>query len=273
MSPIIFDTSFFTIYSLWVFFAIAVIVGTYILIRLAIHEGLKLQFLSDNTAKLILLSLVGGRIIHIALNVNSYFYEFSTNTLLRFFYIWDKGINFWAAVVIFAVYFIYLCKKNEQNFLKWMDVILPAAIIAIGIFNLGAFFEGINYGKPTSLPWGVNFENPAIKYSVPIHPTQIYSFLYSIFIGVILILIKNIQKIKQMEKPGLIGMIGLTSYYFARFAEEFLRGDDTYMIFDIRLTQIIIFFLFATTGIILYLKFFDHRKKRKSKTAHSLHLK
>lgn len=259
MFPVVFSTNFFELHTLWIFFSIAVIIMTIVLIRLSLANGLKVQFISSNAWKIIIWGLIGARIWSIVNNYNSYFGEISLASFLRLFYFWDKGLELWGAIIAATIYFYILCKKSEQNFWKWLDVIVPATILGLAIGDIGTFFDGTNYGTPSSLPWAVNFDNAAIKYSVPIHPTQIYAFLYSSIIFTVLFFLGQNEKIKQMEKSGLIGLIGIASFCFFRFLEEFVRGDDSLMIFDIRIAQIAA--LIATIGsiIVIYLKF---RKKR-----------
>ncbi|NIA02053.1 MAG: hypothetical protein GWP15_01590, partial [Nitrospirae bacterium] len=103
-------------------------------------------------------------------------------------------------------------------------------------------------GKPTPLPWGVNFESAQIKYTIPIHPTQIYAFLYTLAIAITLILISK-------KKAGFIGLIGIASFSFVNFLEHFLRGDDTLLLFGIRVPQIIMLLLSITSGIFLYIHY------------------
>ncbi len=263
MNPLIFETKFFTLYSLWLFFGIALVIGTYLLVRLTIKEGLKVQFLSENAFGLFVSTLVAARIFHIASEYASYFYELSLSSLLRMLNIGDQGLSFWGAAIGFTVYLYHICKKNDQNFLSWLDVIVPSTLIGIAITSIGTFFDGSNYGSPTHLPWGVNFENPAIKYAVAIHPTQIYSFLYSTLIATTLILLMNSEKMKEIEKPGFIALLGLISYNFCRFLEEFVRGDDTYTIFSIRLIQIVFFLVFATLSVLFYRLYLEPRRKNK----------
>ncbi|MCK9186645.1 prolipoprotein diacylglyceryl transferase [Candidatus Gracilibacteria bacterium] len=255
MNPILFETKYFAINSLWFFITIGIIAGTYALIILAERNSLKLQFLSENTLKLILWTVIGARVFAIIENYQSYFYEFSLQTFLNLFYIWDKGLSFSGAVLAFFIYFYIICKKNNQDFFKWLDVLVPASLIAIAFGNIGAFFEGSNYGHETSLPWGVNFESPSIKYTVPIHPTQIYSFIYTAIIAAGLILINRIEKFSNLEKTGFIGILGITAYNFLRFLEEFLRGDDAIMILGIRFPQIIAGLIAISAGIFLYLRY------------------
>lgn len=255
MHPILFQTKYFTINTLWFFVAIGIIVTIYAIVKLSIRNGLKLQFLSDNSWKLILWTLVGARIVAILTNINSYFYEFSGNALVKLLYFWDKGLNIWGATITFFIYFYILCKKKDQDFFKWLDVLIPAAIIGMAISHVGAFFEGINYGSESSLPWSVNFESPAIKYAVPIHPTQIYAAIYSTLIAITLIALNKSKKIATMEMHGLIGLLGIGAYQLFRFLEEFLRGDDIWMIFGIRSTQIFALTLTISTGIFIYFRY------------------
>ncbi|MEK7672974.1 MAG: prolipoprotein diacylglyceryl transferase family protein [Patescibacteria group bacterium] len=238
MHPIIFQTNFFILHTLWLFFVIGVIAGTYAMIKLSIKNGLKIQFISENFLKFFLFGIIAARLSFIILNYEIYFSELSIDSLFRLFYVWDKGLYFWPGLIASFISFYDACKKNDQNFYKWLDILVPSIIIGLGITHIGAFFDGINYGIETSLPWGVNFESPSIKYAVPIHPTQIYAFLYSTIIATTLILMGHNEKIKS-KAPGFIGFLGIIGYSSFRFLEEFIRGDDTILIVGVRLDQVI----------------------------------
>jgi phosphatidylglycerol:prolipoprotein diacylglycerol transferase len=255
MHPELIQTSYFTIYTLWIFITAGIIIATYTLIKLSIRNSLKLQFLSEHSWKMLIWALIGARLLTIILNFNTFFYKFSAKTFIQVFYIWDKGLSLTGAIIAFTIYFYFLCRKHEQNFWKWLDVIVPSAILGIAIGCIGGFFEGTNYGKPTSLPWGVNFESPQIKYTVPIHPTQIYAFLYSLILAIGLILISKTEKIVNLKKSGFIGIMGITAFAFFNFLEQFLRGDDTYTIFGIRIIQILALIIAISGGVFLYMRF------------------
>jgi len=255
MNPVLFEAKYFAINTLWLFITIGIVAGTYALIILAERNNLKLQFLSENSPKLILWSIIGARIFAIIGNYQAYFYEFSLRTIFNLFYIFDKGLDFSGAALAFLIYFYILCKKNDQDFFKWLDVLIPASLIGIAFGNIGTFFDGSNYGRETTLPWGVNFESPSIKYTVPIHPTQIYAFIYTSIIAAGLILLSRTEKISKLEQTGFIGLLGLISYNFMRFLEEFLRGDDAIIILGMRLPQIIAILISISAGIFLYLRY------------------
>ncbi|MDA1060258.1 MAG: prolipoprotein diacylglyceryl transferase [bacterium] len=261
MKPIIFESNIFVLHTIWVFFAIAVITGTYALIKLSVKNNLKLQFLSNNSFRLILISIIGARLLAIFANYDIYFYEFSGKTFLSLFAIWDKGLSLWGGIIAFFIFLYFDCKKSEQNFWKWLDVLVPSLILALAIAHIGAFFEGINYGNPSHLPWAVNFESPAIKFAVPIHPSQIYAFLYSGAISTALYLLSQSEKVKTL-KEGFIGTIGISLYALLRFLEGFTRGDDTWLILGARMPQIIASIVFISSGIFLFLRYNKRRWKQ-----------
>jgi len=263
MFPEIFQSKYFTLNTLWVFFALAIFAGAYTLIKLTVKNGLKVQFINEHSWGLLISALLGARLFALIQHANTYFYEFSKDTFLQIFYIWDKGLNAYGAIAAILIYLFYITKKHEQDFYKWLDILIPSLIIGLAIGHLGSFFEGINYGRETGLPWGVNFESPSIKYTVPIHPTQIYAFLYSIALGIGLIGLSKTEKFKDLTKPGLIGLIGVTAYFSLQFLEQFVRGDDTITFFSIRLPQIGYLILAILSGIIIFLRYNKRTKKRK----------
>lgn len=236
MFPIILETKYFTIHSLWLFIAIALIVGTTIFIKIGTKNGLKLQFLTENALILLIASIIGARVFAILFNWNLFFYEYSWQTFIRIFKIWDKGLSLWGALLVGTITLYKLCKKNDQSLLKWLDSLVPAFLIAMAIACVGAFLDGSWYGNETTLPWGVNFESPAIKYTVPIHPTQIYTLLYSISIAVSAILLKDH---KFFEQSGKSAILSILIFNLFNFLNEFLRGDDITMVFGTRLPQIV----------------------------------
>ncbi|MBL4695127.1 prolipoprotein diacylglyceryl transferase [Candidatus Gracilibacteria bacterium] len=266
MQPLLFKTKFFSLHTFWIFFAIAFIAGTYTLIKLSIKHNLKVKFLSDNFWKLFIWSIIGARISAVILNYKVYFYELSLAPIFRILSIWDNQLNLWGGIIAFLISFYLLCKEKDQDFFKWLDAIVPSIIVGLSIGHIGAFFQGINYGHETSLPWGVNFESISIKYAVPIHPTQIYAFLYSTLIAAILITTKQFQKIRNMEIKGLIGISGITIYSLFRFLESFVRGEDAINFFNIRLDTILSFVLTISAGIFLYLRYNRPTKKKTNKS-------
>jgi len=254
MAPEIFQIKGFTLYTYWLFFALGIIATTYAIILLSKKNNLKIQFLSEHAFYLTGITILGARIGSILVNFNTYFYELNTKTLLSTLYIWDKGLNGWSGLLAFIIAFYFLTKKYEQNFKSWMDILIPSLLYGIALISIGAFFEGSSYGNVTTLKWGVNFESPSIKYIKPIHPTQIYAFIYSLTIAISLSVINIIEENKE-KLAGLIATIGILSFSTFKFLEEFVRGDDVMMIYGIRLPQIIAFLAIIVSGTFLIFRY------------------
>lgn len=261
MYPEFIQTKYFTINTLWIFFVAGLLIATYVFIKLSVKNRLKIQFISEHSWGLILWTIIGARILSLILNAQTYFYEFSYEALIKVLYIWDKGMSLTGAIIALIAYLYFICRKSDQDFWKWLDVLTPSVLLGLSIGYIGTFFEGTNYGEPTSLPWGVNFESPQIKYTVPIHPTQIYAFLYTITISITLMLVSKTEKIVNLKKAGFIGIIGITVFAFLKFLENFVRGDDTYLLFGIRIPQIIAALVVISSGIFLY---FHYNKRTNS---------
>ncbi len=261
MHPLIFQSKYFTLQTIWLFFSLAIIVGAYVLIKLSLNNNLKIQFLTANSWKLILWTIVGARVVSVITNFRMYFFEFSLREIPPLFFIWDKELSLWGGAIGFFICLFLICKNSEQNFWRWLDVIVPAGIAAFALGHLGAFFGGMNYGSPTSLPWGVNFASPLVRYTIPIHPTQIYALVYSVLLTIILITLLNGKKFDAEKNSGLLGLGGIFVYGVFRFLEDFVRGDDTILIFGIRMTKITIPLLIILTGVIIYLRYNKLREK------------
>jgi phosphatidylglycerol:prolipoprotein diacylglycerol transferase len=63
----------------------------------------------------------------------------------------------------------------------------PALAAGHAIGRIGCFLVGDDYGRPTSLPWGLAFPRGLPPTTVPVHPTQLYEMAGLAVIAVVLI--------------------------------------------------------------------------------------
>jgi len=136
--------------------------------------------------------------------------------------------------------------------MKWLDRMITPIGIGIIIANIGQFLDGQAYGTPTDLPWGVAYESINVKYTVPVHPVQIYSIIYTTGI---LHIFKRFRKHEFFTQDGNKTLVAVTTYSFIRMFIESLRGDDTFEIFGIRLASVICAIMFVISGWILLKRF------------------
>lgn len=229
MQPILLDLGWITIQSMWFFIALASFIGLFIFGKLAQKNRLKLQFLIDISGRVILGALLFGRLTAILYDYQFYFSDFGFIKLLNLFKIWDLEISFWGAILGAMLVFAKNASKLKENTKKWADIFAISLSFALAIGNIGTLLGGFNYGDLTNLPWGVTFDSPFVKYTVPIHPTQIYAFIYCTIIGFWLI---RLHKKYKGQFDGLIFTLGLTAFSFFRFLEGFFRGDDVLIILN-----------------------------------------
>lgn len=71
--------------------------------------------------------------------------------------------------------------------LEFLDACSPAAAFGYGIGRIGCFLSGDgDYGKPTSLPWGISFPNGVVPTTERVHPAPLYELIIWCAIGALL---------------------------------------------------------------------------------------
>lgn len=205
---------------------------------------------------LIIFSIIGARIYHIILQFSYYL-----QNPLQVFMIWNGGIAIHGAIIAGLLTIYYFSRKYKLSFLKISAIIAPSLALAQAIGRWGNYFNQELFGKPTSLPWGI----PISSVSLPadfvgnlyFHPTFLYESLGNLLIFAILILIIFFIKKKDRLKLEYIPFIYLMLYSSLRIATEFIRIDQTPVIFGFRFPQLI-----STIIIILSVYFLYRETKR-----------
>jgi phosphatidylglycerol:prolipoprotein diacylglycerol transferase len=94
----------------------------------------------------------------------------------------------------------------------------PALALGHLLGRIGCFLVGDDYGRPTSLPWGVAFPEGLPPTSVPVHPTQLYE---AAFLGLLTWLLIRWRRGGAADL-AVVGRYLVLAGSF-RFALEFLR--------------------------------------------------
>jgi phosphatidylglycerol:prolipoprotein diacylglycerol transferase len=239
MHPVFFSLWKFTIFSYGFFVALAFIVSI-----LYLHSIVKLkkQIISqDELCSLILymvvFGIIGSRFFFVIINLHEFLLY-----PLNIFKLWQGGLVYYGgfiSVILFLV--IYAKNKNLQVF-KLADLFAPALALGHAIGRIGCYFSGCCYGKESSLPWAVVFNdtNSAAVIGVHLHPTQIYEALGNFLLFIFL----NFY-CKKINKTGLIFAAYLILYSVLRFTVEVFRGDYRgIQCFGLSISQIISMCLF-----------------------------
>ena len=149
------------------------------------------------------------------------------NALLGFLHWFQAGFAWFGGLVAAVLVLIWQGMAHKPNGLRggrgglrMLDLAAPAAAIGYGVGRIGCLTSGDgDYGKPTSLPWGVHMRPDAL---VPtpdkVQPTPVYEFLFAVALGAWLW--------RRGSKPRPLGF--MTGEYLVisgigRFLVEFVR--------------------------------------------------
>lgn len=259
MIPILFESGIISIQSLWVFCVIAILVAGYLSIKRLKRRRVDFTLFIKHSTSFFISALILSRVVYFLAHPDTYFPAFDWRTVKNFFSIWDQGFSFWGAAIGFFGMMSYHIKKAGEPLWKWMDALSVPMMVGLLIGYIGTFLGGYAYGIPSELPWAIQYESFNVRYTVPVHPTQIYYVLY------ISLLLWGKAKLKMktefFKTDGNTTIYFMTSFFLGSFLLEFLRGDDTLLILGWRLPL----FIYAAVFLGFGFKFIQRIKVYKSK--------
>jgi prolipoprotein diacylglyceryl transferase len=107
--------------------------------------------------------------------------------------------------------------------LEFLDACSPAACFGYAIGRIGCLLSGDgDYGRPTSLPWGMSFPNGVVPTTDRVHPTPLYEFFIWCAIGAFLWHMGT-KAIRGPKAKGEIFCNYLILTGIARFLVEIIR--------------------------------------------------
>jgi prolipoprotein diacylglyceryl transferase len=161
--------------------------------------------------------LVGARLYHVLETPAQFFADPKPMLLTRYGFAWFGGFlgGFFALIA--------LAKYYETPLLEFFDICSPAAAAGYAIGRIGCLLSGDgDYGRPTSLPWGMSFPNGVVPTTDRVHPTPIYEFLIWMAIAAFLWHMGT-KALRGPKAKGEIFCNYLLLTGIARFLIEFLR--------------------------------------------------
>ncbi|SRR6266536_2597527 len=221
MYPELFRIGNFPINTYGVFLALAFLSAILITVRLAGSVGLPRERIYDLSLWMLLASLIGSKVLMFLVEPE---YREHPLQLLSLDFLRSGGV-FYGGLIGAVLTGFFLMKRYELPWWKTADVCAPG--IAIGNFfgRQGCFAAGCCWGKPTSLPWGVQFTERGHQITgVPIdahlHPTQLYESFSMLLVFFFLLWLH-----KRKRFDGQVILLYALFYSVIRFAIEFVRDD------------------------------------------------
>lgn len=271
MYPELFKIGPFTVYSYGLMLGIAFIVASYILAKEVERKRLNPEFATEITLLAIIFGIIGSKLFHLFENWS----DFLNDPIGMAFS--PGGLTFYGGLILATLAIYIYTRKKKVPFPFIADAASPSLALAYGIGRIGCHLAGDgDYGIPTDLPWGTNYENGTVPPSAmfrgsdiaqnypggivpdntPLHPTPVYEFLGALLIFWIL------WKFRKKDwADGKLFMFYLVFSGMARLLVEFIRLNPR-ILFGLSEAQLISIglMIIGTIGLIYFARNKDLKK-------------
>jgi len=192
--------------------------------------------------------VIGGRLYHVVTD-----WQLFSDHPERMFQIWKGGLGIWGGIFLGVVVGIWVGRRRGISTAVLLTCVAPALPLAQSIGRWGNWFNQELFGKPTTLPWGLEvsaFHNKQAGYPVGtlFHPTFLYESLACLALCGLLLLVDKAEK-----RPGYLFLYYTAGYTLFRFFIEGLRIDPAHSAGGLRLNQWVSIVVFAVSVSMLVL--------------------
>jgi prolipoprotein diacylglyceryl transferase len=151
------------------------------------------------------------------------------------FAVWSGGLGIWGAILVASLVGAWRVRRTGASVAVFMDAVAPALLVAQGVGRIGNYFNKELFGKPTSLPWGLEiplaYRPPGYTGYSTFQPSFLYELIFDLALAAALVWLGHHLRIKP---PGLFALyVGGYSAY--RIFEETIRIDSSKYILGMRL--------------------------------------
>ena len=173
--------------------------------------------------------VIGARLYHVATDWKTYRDDWGAA-----FNITQGGLGIPGGILLGVLVGVIVVKKKGLPVAPLLDVVAPAIPVAQAIGRLGNWFNQEVFGRPTTLPWGLEIDaaNRPIGYEqfTTFHPTFLYEGLWNLAVAGLLIWIDRSRKLR----PGELFAGYVLGYGIGRLWVEELRIDHASLIWGVR---------------------------------------
>jgi prolipoprotein diacylglyceryl transferase len=163
--------------------------------------------------------------------------------------VWQGGLSIWGGIALGTLVGLWRLRRAGADIPAFMDVAAPGLLIAQAIGRIGNYFNQELFGRPTSLPWGLQID-PAHRPSgyehfATFHPTFLYELLFDLALAGVLLVVLSRGRVRP---PGVFALY-VTGYSGFRIFEETLRVDPSHHILGLRLNFFVATALFLAGAL------------------------
>lgn len=235
MNRVAFNIFGFNVYYYSLCILLGVIVAYILITREGKKQGLPKEFISDLIFYTLIIGILGARVYYCVFNLD--YYLANPSEILK---IYNGGLAIHGGVIAGFIFVYFYTKKKNVSFIKILDIVAPAVIIAQSFGRWGNFFNQEAHGGITTYQNLKNMHIPEFiingmhiedKYY---YPTFFFESIWCL-IGFIILMIA--RKNKNLRKGFQIGFYFIW-YGIGRFFIETLRTDSL-MFFGLKIAQIV----------------------------------
>ena len=235
MNRVAFNIFGFNVYYYSLCILLGVIVAYILITREGKKQGLPKEFISDLIFYTLIIGILGARVYYCVFNLD--YYLANPSEILK---IYNGGLAIHGGVIAGFIFVYFYTKKKNVSFIKILDIVAPAVIIAESFGRWGNFFNQEAHGGITTYQNLKNMHIPEFiingmhiegKYY---YPTFFFESIWCL-IGFIILMIA--RKNKNLRKGFQIGFYFIW-YGIGRFFIEALRTDSL-MFFGLKIAQIV----------------------------------
>lgn len=237
-------------------FLLAFLIGARLVIRWAPRYRIPQKSVEGLLAWVFIGVLAGARLYFV---VQDDLYSYVTEPW-RILAVWEGGLAFFGGLfgAITAAY-LY-CRRIGLPFSNAADLFAPAVPIGAAIGRISCGLDGMDYGTPSSVPWGVVYTNPnsyAPTDGLARHPDQFYELAGDLIIAAILL------RLRSKVASGVLFFLYLIAFATLRFFVFFVRGNAPVVAFGLKNAQLtaLAIMILAIPALMLRVKKHSERYK------------
>jgi prolipoprotein diacylglyceryl transferase len=179
--------------------------------------------------------IVGARLYHVLTDYELYFG--AGRNPVDALKIWNGGLGVWGAIAGGALGAYLVARRRGIRFPALLDALAPALLVAQAIGRLGNWFNQELFGRPTTLPWGLEiapqYRPAAYVTAATFHPTFLYELLWNLLVALVLVVLDRRFRLGH----GKVFTLYVALYSAGRFWIEALRVDTVNEIGGFRLNN------------------------------------
>ncbi|MBA2246890.1 MAG: prolipoprotein diacylglyceryl transferase [Chloroflexia bacterium] len=196
--------------------------------RLASARGVDPEFLLDISPWVVFLSIAGARLYYVLLER-----EYFASNLGEALNIRSGGISIHGALLVGIPTVWVLCRRGQQPFFVWVDLIVPGLALGQAIGRWGNWANQEAFGTPTILPWAVTIDPSrrpeGYERFTTFHPTFLYESIANGLNAIVLSwLVLRMPRSRRLRDGDVLGVY-LIVYGIVRLLIERIRTDSLYL--------------------------------------------